>query len=199
MEHLIQDARHAFRLLRRSPGFALTAVAALALGIGANTAIFSVVNTVLLKPLPFPHPERIVQLMLSSPQGRGNVTNVPKYIMWRGMTDVFDEVAAYDLGGPGINLTGGDRPEQVKGIRASREYFALFGVPMALGRSFSAEEDRPGGGRVVVISTGVWQRRFGGDPNAIGKTLLLGGEPYTVIGVAGAVLSPQPPPDLWLP
>src|ERR1700754_5124033 len=106
METLWNDTTHALRMLRRSPGFTATAVAALALGIGANTAIFSVVDTVLLKPLPYPEPDRIVQLIGVSPQGRSNVTNIPKYVAFRGMTDVFDEVAAYDYGGPGINLTG---------------------------------------------------------------------------------------------
>ena len=116
METFVHDVKHAFRLLRQSPGFAATAISALALGIGANTAIFSVVNTVLLKPLPFPQPDRIVLLLLGSPQGGNAIANVPKYNVWRAQTQVLEDVTAYDTGGPGVNLEGGDRPEQVKGI-----------------------------------------------------------------------------------
>jgi len=105
-ENLLQDVRFAGRTLRRSPGFMFTGILALALGIGANTAIFTVVNTVLLQPLAYPEPERLVQLELSSPQGNGNITSIPKFNVWREQTQVFQDVAAYDLGGPGINLTG---------------------------------------------------------------------------------------------
>src|SRR5580704_7291227 len=104
----------ALRALRRSPGFALTAVATLALGIGANTAIFSVVNTVLLQPLPYPDPERIVQIALNWPGGSGYTLSVPEFVAAREQTSVFQDTAAYDFGGPGVNLTDGDRPEQVK-------------------------------------------------------------------------------------
>ena len=164
MRILLQDIRYAFRILRHSPGFAATAIAALALGIGANTAIFTVVNTVLLQPLAYPQPDRLVQLELSSPEGNGNVTSIPKYMVWREQTQVLQDVAAYDEGGPGVNLTGGDRPEQLKGVHVSASFFPLFGASMSAGRAFSADEDRPGGARLVVISNGLWRRRFGGDP-----------------------------------
>ncbi len=196
---MVRDLRYTIRMLLRSPGFALTAIAVLALGIGANTAIFSVVNAVLLKPLPYPDPDRIVMLMNSSPQGSFPVASVPKYNIWREQTAALEDVAAYDVGGPGVNITGGDRPEQVKGIHVSYEFFHLFGAPAAVGRTFSAAEDRPGGGRVVVLSNGLWQRRFGGDAGAIGKSMSLGGEPYTIIGVLGAGFSFDPPTDLYLP
>src|SRR6266851_3338313 len=163
METLVNDLRHAFRMLRQNPVFAATAVFALALGIGANTAIFSVVNTVLVKPLPYPEPDRIVQLMNSSPQGSFPVASVPKYNIWRAQNQVLEDVTAYDQGGPGINISGGNRPEQVKGIHASYEFFHLFGAPVAIGRTYSAEEDRPRGPRVVVLGNGLWQRRFGSD------------------------------------
>src|SRR6202167_6301242 len=113
-------------MLRRSPGFTATAIAALALGIGANTAIFTVVNTVLLQPLAYPQPDRLVQLELSNASGTGNVTSIPKYTIWREQTQVFQDVAAYDGGGPGVNLTGGDRPEQLKGRHVSASFFPLF-------------------------------------------------------------------------
>ncbi|MGH9666060.1 MAG: ABC transporter permease, partial [Bryobacteraceae bacterium] len=199
METLLRDLKHSVRLLRQSPGFTFTAVAALALGIGANTAIFSVVDTVLLKPLPFPEPDRIVQLEIGSPQGNANITSIPKFMVWREQTRVLEEFTAYDFGGPGINLSGGDRPQQLKGIHASANYFRLFGAATALGRTFSADEDRPEGGHVVVISNGLWKGRFGGDPKIAGRTILLGGDPYTIIGVLGARFTPDPPADLWLP
>ena len=199
METLLADLKHAFRLLRQSPGFTATAISALALGIGANTAIFSVVNTVLLKPLPFPAPDRIVLLMNSSPQGSFPAANVPKYNVWRAQTMALEDVTAYDTGGPGMNLGGGDRPEQVQGIHVSSEFFHLFGAPVTLGRTFLPEEDRPGGAHVAVLGNGLWQRRFGSDPAVIGKPLSLGGELYTIIGVAGAGFAFDPPPDLYLP
>jgi putative ABC transport system permease protein len=199
MERLMGDLKQAFRMLRRSPGFAATAILALALGIGANTAIFSVVNAVLLKPLPFPQADRIVLLMNSSPQGTGAAASVPKYNIWRAQDQVLEEVTAYDTGGPGINISGGDRPEQVQGIHVSREFFSLFGAPVTLGRTFTSDEDRPRGGHLVVLSDGFWHRRFGSDPTVIGRAISLGNEPYTIIGVISGKFSFDPAPDLYLP
>jgi putative ABC transport system permease protein len=198
-ENLLQDIRYAFRVLRRSPGFTATAIAALALGIGANTAIFTVVNTVLLQPLAYPQPDRLVQLELSNAEGNGNVTSIPKYTIWREQTQVFQDVAAYDEGGPGVNLTGGDRPEQLKGVHVSASFFPLFGASMAAGRAFSADEDRPGGARLVVLGNGLWRRRFAADPNIVGKNIELGGEPYLVTGVLAATFTSDPPSDIYLP
>src|SRR5271154_3109871 len=172
-ENLLQDIRYAIRMLRRSPGFTATAIAALALGIGANTAIFTVVNTVLLQPLAYPQPNRLVQLELSGPEGNANVTSIPKYMVWREQTQVFQDVAAYDEGGPGVNLTGGDRPEPLKGVHVSASFFPLFGASMAAGRAFSADEDRPGGARLVVLGNGLWRRRFAADPNIVGRNIEL--------------------------
>jgi len=197
-EVLWQDIRYAARMLRRSPGFTVTAIAALALGIGANTAIFTVVNTVLLQPLAYPEPDRLVQLELSSPQGNGNITSIPKFNIWREQTQVFQDIAAYDQSGPGINLTGGDRPEQLKGIHVSESFFQLFGARVVVGRTFSAEEDRPGGPPVVVLSGGLWRRRFGGDPNIVGKSIDLGGEPYTVMGILDQKFVSDPPAEIYL-
>src|SRR5579871_1049054 len=199
MDALMKDLKHAIRMLRQSPGFTATAIAALALGIGANTAIFSVVNTVLLKPLAFPEPDRIVVLMNSAPQGGFPGASVPKYNAWRKQTQVLEDVAAYDTGGPGLNLTGGDRPEQLKGIHVSYEFFHLFGAQAAVGRTFTAEEDRPRGGNVIVLSNGIWQRRFGSDASIIGKSLTLGGESFTVIGILAPGFTFDPAPDVYLP
>ena len=199
METFLQNLRCALRTLGNSPGFAAVAILTLALGIGANTAIFSVVNAVLLQPLSYPNPDRLVELELSSPQGNGNVTSIPKFNVWREQTDVFDSVAAYDFSGPGINLTGGDRPELIKGIHVSADYFRVFGAPVALGRTFTPQEDRPGGPAVVVISNGLWRNRFGGDPGILNRTIDLGQEPYTIIGVIGPTYAGDPKSDIWLP
>ncbi len=198
-EHLIADIKYAVRVLWRSPAFAATAIAALALGIGANTAIFSVVNAVLLQPLSYPQPDRLVALERKFPDGNGPSTSIPKFTVWSEQTQVFQAVAAYDFAGPGINLTGGDRPEQVKGIHASAGYFEVFGAPVALGRTYTPEEDRPGGPHVLVISNGLWRGRFGSDPAIIGKTIELTGEPYEIIGVLGPRFKTDPPSDIWLP
>lgn len=186
-------------MFRQSPGFTVAAIAALALGIGANTAIFSVVNTVLLKPLTYPDPDRIVQFLLTSPGNSSPGASVPKYALWREKTNLFQDAAAYNYGGVGFNLTGGAYPEQIKGIHVTADYFRLFGATVQRGRTFTAEEDRPHGPHVVVLSDGLWRRRYGADPNVIGKAIQLGGEPYTVIGVISPNFNFDPTPDIWIP
>jgi putative ABC transport system permease protein len=198
-ENLVGDLKHAVRVLWRSPAFAVTAIAALALGIGANTAIFSVVNTVLLQPLSYPQPDRLVALERHFPNGNGSSVSIPKFTVWSEQTKVFEAITAYDSAGPGMNLTGGDRPEQVKGIHASAGYFEVFGAPVVLGRTYTPEEDRPGAGHVAVISNGLWRSRFGSDPGAIGKTMELTGDPYQIIGVLGSTFKTEPPAEVWLP
>ncbi len=199
METFLQDLKHSLRMFAQSPGFTIAAVAALALGIGANTAIFSVINAVLLKPLTYPDPDRIVQFLLTSKQGSGPGASVPKFESWREQTNLFDDVTGYDFRGPGLNLTGGAYPEQIKGLHVTLNYFRLFGAQIERGRTFSAEEDRPHGPHVVVISDGLWRRRYGADPAMIGKTIDLGGEPNTVIGIIAKNFSFDPMPDVWLP
>ena len=198
MGELWNDVKHALHLFVKSPGFTIAAVAALALGIGANTAIFTVVNAVLLKPLTYPDADRIVQFLLTSPDGSGAGASIPKFQNWQRQTSVFKEVAAYDFGGPGFNLTG-DRPEQVHGLHVSEGYFRLFGAPVALGRTFTPQEDSPNGGKVVVLSYGLWQRKFGGNPNIVGKALSVGNEPYTIVGVLGQNFATDPEADIWFP
>ncbi len=199
MEAFLKDLKHSIRMFLQSPGFTIPAVLALALGIGANTAIFSVVNTVLLKPLTYPDPDRLVQFMLTFRGDSGPGASVPKFMNWRSQTNVFQDVSAYDFGGPGLNLTGGAFPEQIKGIHVSHDYFQLFGAGMRLGRTFSIEEDSPHGGHTVVLSYGFWKRRFGGDPGILGKSIYLGGDPYTVIGVIDSKFEADPAADVWLP
>jgi putative ABC transport system permease protein len=198
LKDLLQDIKYAVRLLTASPGFTVTAVAALALGIGSTTAIFSVVNRVLLQPLPYPDPSRIVALGLSSPQGSGYYLAVPEYIAMRSASGSLEDVTAYDSAGPGVNLTGGDRPEQLRGTHVSADYFRLFGARTVLGRTFTADEDRPGGPRVVVISSGLWRSHFGADPNIVGRTIDLGA-PTVVIGVLRPGFTSDPPADVFLP
>ncbi len=199
MGTLAADIKHAFRMFRQNPGFTATALAALALGIGANTAIFSVINAVILKPLPYPAPDRLVTLMNTSPQGSGPAASVPKFNVWRRQTQVLEDVTAYDTGGPGLNLSGGDRPEQLKGIHVSQDFFRLFGGQTLVGRTFTADEDRPRGGNLVVLSNGIWQRRFGSNPAIVGKSIVLGGESYTIIGVLAPKFAFDPPADIYLP
>jgi putative ABC transport system permease protein len=197
----LKDIGHAWRVLRKSPGFTAAAVLTLALGIGANTAVFSIINAVLLEPLPYPEPDRIAQL--ESP-GDGTTPiirylSIPKVMAFREQTQVFQHVAIYYPGGGRMSLTGGDHPEQVAGLRVSSEYFPLFGSPVALGRTFTGEEDRPGGAQVAVISDGLWHRRYGGDPGIIGKSIDIGASLYQVIGVLGPGFRWDPPMDIWVP
>jgi predicted permease len=198
MSALWNDIKHALRMFANNPGFTFAALAALTLGIGVNTAIFTVVDTVLLKPLTYPDASRIVRFMHTSPQGEAPVASVTDFHAWQQQTKVVQDVAAYDFGGPGYNITG-DHPELVQGLHVTQRYFALFGAPVILGRTFMQQEDTPNSGHLVDISYGLWQRRFGGDPHIVGKALMLGNQPYTILGVIGKTFDTDPPADLWLP
>jgi predicted permease len=198
METLLKDLKHAFRMFAQNRGFTLAAVAALALGIGANTAIFSVVNAVLLKPVAFPDPDRLVTFLNTSPQGQGGGASPAKFAHWRAQTDVVQDVAAFRNGI--VNLTGADFPEQLRSSQVSADYFRLFGAPIIQGRSFTAEEDAPDGPRVALISEGLWTRRFGRDPATVGQPILLSGDPHVVVGIVGNSFDTSefgPRPDVW--
>ena len=184
MRDFLTDLRYALRMLIANPAFSLTAVAALALGIGANTAIFTVVDNVLLKPLPYPEPDRMVQFMRTSPNENDPESSPVNFNTWHAQTSIFEDVSAYDSGGPGFNLTG-TVSEQAHGIHVTESYFRLFGAPVILGRTFTSQEDSPNGGHVVVISYGFWRRRFGGNPHIVGTTISLSNESYTIVGVVG--------------
>jgi putative ABC transport system permease protein len=198
MHDFRSDLRHALQLFYKSPAFTLAAIAALALGIGANTAIFSVVNSVLLKPLSYPNADRIVEFGSRSSVIANFLSSIPEFRTFQQQTSVFQEVAAYDNVGPGFNLTG-DRPEQLRGIHVTEGYFRLFGAPIVLGRTFTPQEDQLHGPHAAVLSYGLWQRRYGGDPTVIGRAISLGNEPYTVVGVIGPGFSAGPEADLWIP
>ncbi len=202
MRILSNEVRHALQMFLKNPGFTIAAVAALALGIGANTAIFTVVNAVLLKPLTYPDADRMVEFFHRPLNGgnmlASNLASIPMFHLYQRQTSAFEDVAAYDFTSPGFNLTG-TRPEQLHGIHVTEAYFRLFGARPILGRTFTPQEDSPHGGKVVVLSYGLWQRRFGGDPEIVGKPLLLGNEPYTILGVIGREFFSDPDADVWLP
>jgi putative ABC transport system permease protein len=198
MGSLFQDVKQSLRMLAKSPAFTFAVIAALALGIGVNTAIFSVVNAVLLKPLTYPDPDRLVQFLSTAPDGSSPGASITKFHNWQQQTSVFQDVAAYDFGGPGFNLTG-TVPEQVHGIHVTHDYFALFGAQTQLGRTFTPQEDLPNGGRVVVLSDGFWKRKFGGNREIIGTSISLGGDPYTIVGVLAPHFETDPASDLWIP
>jgi putative ABC transport system permease protein len=200
IEGSLQDLKYSLRMFRENPGFTLTAVAALAIGVGLNTAIFSVFNAVLLKPVPFPDPERIVLFMNTSPQGQGSAGSPAKFNHWREQSSVLQDVTAFRTGV--VNLTGGDVPEQLRSAQVSAGYFPLFGVPVIRGRGFTREEDLPNGPHAAVISEGLWRRRFGADPNILGKTVLLGGDPHPIVGIVGSNFDFRDlaqAPDVWVP
>ena len=196
----LNDLRYAIRMQRKNPGFTIVAVIALALGIGANTAIFSVVNTVLLRPLPYQDPDRLVMVWEEATKA-GYPQDTPaaaNFIDWRDQNQVFEGMAATDY--TSFNLTGSGEPERLEGRRVSTNLFPLLGVEPQVGRVFTAAEDRPGSERVVVLSHGLWQRRFGGDPGIVGKTLTLNGAGYTVVGVMPARFQfPTVDDEAWVP
>jgi predicted permease len=201
METFIGDFRQAIRTFRQSGGsFILTAVVALGLGIGANTAIFSLVNTVLLREPPFPRADRIVLFETKTREGSFQGASPAKFAHWAKQTGTFEDVSAF--GGGVVNWTGGTFPQQLRAARVSSGYFRLFGVPVILGRPFNTQEDIPNAWQTVVISEGLWKSRFAGDSNAIGKTMVLGGEPHVITGVVSGRFDFQdfgPAPEVWVP
>jgi putative ABC transport system permease protein len=190
MEAVMQDLRYGFRMLVKNPAFTFIAVLALALGIGANTAIFSVVNVMLLRPLPFANPDQLVAVWTRNAARsttRGS-TAPPDFRAWQEQNTAFQGLGAYYLGD--FNISARSEPERVRGAFVSSNLFPLLGTRPALGRLFSPEEEQFGRHRVAILGHGLWQRRFGSDPNLIGQQVTLNSESYTVVGVM--------PPDTWL-
>ncbi|MFL6337299.1 MAG: ADOP family duplicated permease [Pyrinomonadaceae bacterium] len=181
IQDLWQDVRYGLRTFRKRPGFTLVAVLTLALGIGANAAIFSVVNGVLLKSLPFPDPERLVALNETAESGRVTAVAFPDYLDWRASQSVFEEMAAR-LPAGGV-LTGDEGPERVTGRYVTASFFRTLGVRPAAGRFFTEEEDRPGGAPLIVLSHELWLRRYGGDPGVAGRAVTYNGASWTIAGV----------------
>src|SRR5215212_3323126 len=187
----MRDFRYAFRQLLRQPGFTILAVAALALGIGANTVLFSAINTLFLRPLSYPEPKELVRVWGSFPERGLDRANVswPRFISWRDQQQSFAEFAAQSF--TGFTLTGRGDPQNLNGVRVTENFFRALGVQPLLGRVFNPDEDRPGGANVAVLSHAFWQKQFGGDRSILGQPLTLNGAPFTVIGIM--------PPSLKFP
>ncbi len=185
MKSFWQDLRYAARMLSKSPAFTAIAVLSLALGIGANTSIFSFVNAVLLRPLPVVEPERLVSVFNSQRDDPYNVSSYPDYVDYRDKNEVFSGLAA--SANISLSLNSDDQTEAISGLIVTGNYFDVLGVRAALGRVFLPEEDKtPGAHPVAIIGYGLWQRRFAADRNVVGKQLLLNGQSFTIVGVAPA-------------
>jgi predicted permease len=196
----MNDFRYALRQLLRQPGFTILAVVALALGIGANTVLFSAINTLFLRPLAYPKPEQLVRVWGSFPERGLEQANVswPRYSAWREQQQSFSEFAAQAF--TGFTLTGRGDPENLQGIRVTANFLPTLGFQPLLGRTFNADDDQPGGPNVVLLSHTFWQKRFGADNNILGQAIVLNGTPFTVIGVMPSTLKfPFAQNQVWLP
>jgi putative ABC transport system permease protein len=193
----MNDLKFAFRQLLKNPGFTAVAALTLALGIGANTAIFSLVNAIMLRPPPFPEPGRLIYLSERLPHLEGMSIAYPNLVDWQKQTVAFENIAGFRS--EGYNLTGGEAPERVTGLSVSANFFATLGVAPLQGRVFGPDEDRAGAARVAVISQGLWERRFGRDPHMLGRSIELDAESHTVIGIMPAAFQFPREVELWTP
>src|SRR5215813_4822983 len=184
MTTLLRDLRYGVRMLLKTPGMTFVVILALALGIGANTAIFSVINAVLLKPLPFDHPEQLLFLNERSPVLDEMSISYPNFTDWRNQNHVFEKIGVYNRNS--YNLTGYGEAERILTGQVSADLFSVLRVSPEIGRLFTNEEDKPGANPVVILSYALWQRRFGGQNGVLNQTLTLNGRSYTVIGVMPA-------------
>jgi len=196
MENLLRDFRYGLASLARDPGFAAITIGLLALGIGANSAMFSIVDAVLLKPLPFPNPERLVRVWESTPNGHNGTTTLT-FLDWKRQTDIFEALSAE--GAFRAALTTSGDPARVSGKVVSADYFEVFGVKAQIGRTFAPGEDQPGAARVVVLSHAFWRTHFAADPGVLNRDLMLDGEPHTVIGVLPAGAFDRDEAVVWKP
>ncbi len=194
---MLHDIRYALRLLGKTPGFTIVAVLTLALGIGANTAIFSVINAVLLRPLPFPDADRLTMVWGYNPQIGTESASLPDYTDWRAQNQSFEKMAG--MSNRSMNLTTQSGAERIPGANITGEFFSLLGVPVVLGRDFLPEEDKTGAGNVVILGEGLWQRVFGGDRGVLGRSLRLNGQNYTVVGVVKTIPGLPGNPQVWVP
>ena len=208
MHNLGQDIRYGFRTLRKNPGFAAAAILVLAIGIGANTAIFSVVNAVLLRPLAFPNPDQLVQIWHTPPQAsfpgiKRFSVSAANYLDWAAENHVFQQISIYSWAS--FNLTGQGEPQSVNARAVSSDFFSVLQVQPLMGRVFSPDEDQPGHNRVVILSESFWRNRFGADPGVVGKDITLDGAAYRVVGVMRAKFQfpiasdPADAVKLWTP
>jgi predicted permease len=203
MDMLVQDASqdiaYALRTMQRQPAFAAVAILTLTLGIGANVAIFSVANAVLLRPLKTPGAATLVRFVTTSGAASSSITGAQVFDIWRHQTSEFEDVSAHRL--EFVNLTGGTEAEHIPIARVTAEFFRLFRAPLLHGRAFTADEDRPNGRLVAILSHGLWSRRFGADPRIVGQTISLGSVPHVVVGILGPDFDAEqfdPRPDVWV-
>ena len=197
METVLRDLAHGFASLHRSPAFSATVIAVLALGIGANVAMFSVVDAVLLKPIPFPAPDRIVGVWEAPRPGVFNATQGPEYLEWKRLAPVFAALSAEQP--VSATLTGAGEPTRLAGKAVTSEYFRVFPAPVELGRTFTPDDDQPGAAPVVVLSHAAWQTHFGGDPSILTRHPILDGEPLQVVGVLAAGAFDRGDTRFWKP
>src|SRR5215470_3568710 len=198
LEEVWQDLHYGARMLLKRPGFAIVAVFTLVLGIGANSAIFSVVNGVLLRPLPLEDPSRLIKIWETFLPGGHGTASVPNLKDWREQNTVFNGIAAYQFSS--FSLRGQDSPERLQGATVSPNFFEVVGVRPRLGRAFQTGEDEAGRNRVALLSHRLWQRNFGADAGVVGKEISLNGENYTVIGVMPPEYRfPSRSTELWVP
>ncbi len=197
METLFQDIRYGVRVLLKGRAVTAIAVLALTLGIGANTAIFSVINAVLIKPLPYPQPDRVVRIYEKSAKFDQMSISYPNFLDWQKQSQTLEAISVFRY--QGFNVTGAQGPERIQGRMISASFFSVLGVQPVIGRSILPEEDRPGGALSVVVSYALWQRRFGGDPNLTGKPIIINGKDYTIVGIMPANFRFYSTSDLFVP
>src|SRR3989442_678929 len=199
MENFLHDARYSIRMLRKNPGFTVVAVIALALGIGANCAIFSVVNAVLLRPLPFKDPEGLVRIWGKFEKAGipKNWISEPELLDLQEQSQTLENIAAYQSGG--VNLTTNAEPVRVNSASVNASLFSVLGIQPTNGRTFLDEEDQPGRDKVVLVSDGLWRTRFASDPALLGTTIGLSGESYTAVGIMPPGFQFPDQADLWVP
>ncbi len=201
LDSLVRDCRYAIRWLRRSPGFTLVAVLSLGLGVGVNTAMYSLVDALLFKPLPVSRPDELVDVFTASGDGEYATSSYPDFLDWRSQNTVFREMLAYSPAFAPVSL-GGGRSRLLLAQLVTANHFAMLGIPPALGRTLVPDDDAPAANRVVMLSDRMWRRDFGADPAAVGRSITIRGQAYTIVGVAPAAFTGVVPllaPELWLP
>ena len=192
-----RDLKYSSRTLRKHPGFAAVVIITLALGIGANTAIFSFVNAVILNPLPFPDSDRLVVISQTNHEGTEISVSLPNFQDWQARSRSFEQFGG--VGFTTFNLTGVDTPQHLPGQQVTLNYFSILGVQPQLGRIFSPEEDKFGAPRTALISDSLWRTSFGADPNIVGRSIKLDGDAVTIIGVMPPRFELFTKPDIWVP
>src|SRR3954464_2934051 len=200
MQTLLSDLRYAFRMIAKQPGFAALAILAFALGIGANVAIFSVVNAVLLRPLPYPHSERLVSIRERTPTFPGGSVSYPNFLDWRASQHSFTDLALFRRESYNLSsVKGGTAPERVGGCRVTANFLTVLGVPPQLGRDFTEADDVPHGAKVALISDKMWRQRFGASREVLGQHLLVDGVSYEIIGVLPEIVRLPRLAEIYIP